>query len=392
MTALSSSSHVRRQALLLVGVVVLIACAGCSGIIADDDELPSGAEAASEYSELGVYNATLVFRSETNTVTSTVTRTVRPATGERYEVAVTNGNRRITVSNGTTTWTYTPEENDITVTAPDQSGDSGNQSEQLKRLFESVSDDQTSDSVVLSLFPAFSSHTGAVDGSATQAGFWTGPVNVSYEGTESVSGRDAFVFHMASTGDGTPPIQQTLYLDTEHYVILRGTWQGTVEVNGQTEQINGSMQVTDITFDPAVDDDIFEFNSPANATVSRPGQSIDTFESYDALVSATDKPVPSPQLPTDFEFDSGRETTSAVSLHYTNGTALIFLTRRTTGGLRAEAEQLTRNGRTYYYISQYKTDTVQWRCNGSIYSLGGPVDRETLLTIGDSVECVPAGE
>jgi outer membrane lipoprotein-sorting protein len=389
MTPLRSSSHVRRRALLLVGVGVLLVCAGCSGIAEDDPDIPSGAEVADEYADIGVYNATLVFRSANDTVRSTVNRTVRPATGERYEVTVMNGNRRITVSNETTFWTYTPAEGEVMVTAIEQSGDGRNQSQRLRQLFESVSSEQTSNSVVLPLFQAFSPHSGPSGESSTLAGFWTEPVNVSYEGVERVSGRDAFVFHMESSGDGNAQIEQTLFVDTEHYVVLRGEWQGTVELSGQTEQINRSMRVTDIEFDPAVDDDIFEFDPPDNATVSRPRRSIDTFESYDALVSGTEKPVPSPQIPTEFEFDSGSDTTSAVSLHYTNGTATIFLTRRTTGGLREDAERVTRNGRTYHYISQYQTDTVQWKCNGAIYSLGGPLDRETLLQIGDSVECLP---
>jgi outer membrane lipoprotein-sorting protein len=375
---------------LLVGVGVLLVCAGCSGIAEDDPDIPSGAEVADEYADIGVYNATLVFRSANDTVRSTVNRTVRPATGERYEVTVMDGNRRITVSNETTFWTYTPAEGEVMVTAIEQSGDGRNQSQRLRQLFESVSSEQTSNSVVLPLFQAFSPHSGPSGDSSTLAGFWTEPVNVSYEGVERVSGRDAFVFHMESSGDGNAQIEQTLFVDTEHYVVLRGRWQGSVEVNGRTEQINQSMTVRDIEFDPEVDDDIFEFDPPENATVSRPRQSIDTFESYDALVSGSDKPVPSPQIPAEFEFDSGRDTTSAVSLRYTNGTATIFLTRRTTGGLREDAEQITRNGRTYHYIDTYQSDTVQWKCDGAIYSLGGPLDRETLLQIGDSVECLPA--
>ncbi|WP_436934323.1 LolA family protein [Halovenus marina] len=373
---------------MTAGLGVLLLLAGCSGLAGDEPELPTGETAAEQFSDVGVYNATVVFTTDNGTTSNTIERTVRPSTGERYAVTAVDGERQITVSNGTTIWNYSPADNEVLVISTEGTGGVRNQSRQIRQLFESVAAEQPTEPVVLPIFSAFTSSS--TSNSAVQPGFWSEPVEVSYEGVERVSGRDAFVFQMESTEDAETQLEQTLYVDTEHYVVLRGEWTVVAEINGETEHITGSMRVEDIEFDPTVDDDIFEFVPPENATVSRPGQSIDRFESYDALVSGSDKPVPSPQLPADFEFESGTNATDAVSLRYTNGTADIFVTRRTTGGVREEAEQVTRNGRTYYYLGQSGVDTIQWRCDGAIYSVSGPVDRETLLTIGDSVECVPA--
>lgn len=389
-----SSSRLRRRVLLIAAVAILVSLAGCSGLLESDPELPSGAEAAEQFSSVDVYNATLVFetRMDNETTTSRIERTVRPATGERYEEVIRNGNRTITVSNGTTTWTYSPADDEVTVVSVDDSNGGTNQSEQIKQLFESIETDETDGILVTPLLPPFSgSWSQGSDGSSgTETGFWTDPVEVSYEGVETVSDRETHVVTMESAEDAERRMEQTLYVDTEYYVVLRGEWEMEIETGEQVRQVSGSMRVEDVEFDPAVDDDIFEFEPPDNATVSRVGQNISRFESYDALVTESDKPVPSPEVPSDYEFRSGTITTDAVSVVYTNGTADIFVTRRTTGDVRGEAEEIRRNGRTYYYDDQFGSSTVQWRCGDVIYSAGGQIDQETLLTIADSVQCPPS--
>lgn len=393
MSFFGSLPHARRRLVLVAALAALLLVAGCSGSTESEPELPSGTEAAEQRSALDAYNATLVFESKNDTITSRTALTVRPATGERYEETVTDGNRRITVSNGTTTWSYRPADSEVTITSVEQSSGAHNRTTRIRKLFEAVAGEQTTERQVIPFFPLLSpTSTASGSGPASQTGLWSGPVEVRYEGVETVGDRDAHAFEMESAGETDKQMRQSLFVDTEYYVVLQREWELELQVAGESERIAGSMRVEDIEFDPAIDDDIFEFEPPENASVTRPGRNIDSFESYDALVAGSDTPVPSPQLPAGFEFESGTNATSGVTLLYTNGTADVFVSRRTTGGVRDEAEQITRSGRTYYYIDRRDRGTVQWTCDGVVYAVGGEVDRETVLGVADTVECLPPGE
>lgn len=390
MSFFGSLPHARRRLVLVAALAALLLVAGCSGSTESEPELPSGTEAAEQFSTLGAYNATVVFESKNDTITSRSELTVRPATGERYEEVVTGGNRRITVSNGTTTWSYRPADNEVTITSLEGGSGPRNQTSRIRKLFEAVEGEQATESQVVPFFPLLSPTSAAPASSpAAQTGLWSGPVEVRYEGVEAVGDRDAHAFEMESAEGTDKQMHQSLYVDTEHYVVLQREWELELQVAGESERIAGSMRVEDIEFEPTLHDDIFEFEPPENASVTRPGRNIDSFESYDALVAGSDKPVPSPQPPAGFAFDSGSNTTSGVTLVYTNGTADVFVTRRTTGGVREEAEQITRSGRTYFYIDRRDRRTVQWACDGAVYAVGGQVDRETVLGVADTVQCLP---
>jgi outer membrane lipoprotein-sorting protein len=367
--------------------------AGCTGPVDSDPALPTGSEAAEQFSSVDVYNATLVSEIQfgNETTESRIEQTVRPTTGEQYQVSTVDGNRTITVSNGTTTWIYRPADEEVTITT-DNDSQQINRTEQIRTLFDSIEGDGTDglDGVpIITLFPA---SPGSDDGSTTETAFWTDPVEVSYEGVETVSGREAHVVRMESVEDTERQMKQTLYLDAEHFVTLRGEFEMELDRNSGTERIDGQVQLEDVEFDPAVDDDIFQFEPPENATVSTVGEDIQQFEHYSALAEATDKPVPAPQLPDDFEFERGSATQNAVSLVYTNDSTNIFVTRRTTGEIPDDTTTITQDGRTYYFSDRYGSKTVQWRCGDAIYSVGGQIGRDTLLNVAGSVQCRPGDE
>jgi outer membrane lipoprotein-sorting protein len=380
---------------VLASLALLLSLAGCSGVLKSDPELPSGDEAAEQFSSVDVYNATLVYETQlqNQTITNTIERTIRPATGERYDVVTTDGTRRITVSNGTTTWTYTPADNEVTVISLDGSN-ATTTPEQIRQLVESVEREETNEVLVAPILPPIpgTAPKESDENSTTQMDIWTDPVEVTYDGVETVAGRETHVITMETVEGAENQMEQTMYLDAEHYVPLQAEWN--IEVNGTAgpQQTTGSMRVEAIDFDPAVDDTLFEFEPPENATVSTPGQDIRTFESYDAIVAESDRPVPDPEVPSDFEFGTGSLTSDTVSIGYANETAQLFISRRTTGELTAEAEQIDWNGRTYHYDEQFGSNTVQWTCGDAIYSIvSANLDRETLLEIADTVQC-PSSE
>ena len=395
MTGRYSLSRSRRQLVVLAVLAVLVSLAGCSGVLESDPELPSGDEAADQFSSVDVYNATLVFETQlpNQTITNTIERTIRPATGERYEVVTTDGTRRITVSNGTTTWTYTPADNEVTTVSLDESNATITP-EQIRQLFESAGREETDGVLVAPILPPIpATERQEADNSAPQTVLWTDPVDVNYDGVETVAGRETHVITIETAEDDDRQMEQTMYFDAEYYVLLQAEWR--IEANGTAgpQATTGSMRVDEIDFDPDVDDAMFEFEPPEDATVSTPAQGIRSFESYDAIVAESNRPVPDPEVPSDFEFESGSLTPDTVSVGYTDGTANIFVSRGTTGELAEEAEQIDRNGRTYYHNEEAGSNTVQWTCGDTLYSIvSDRLDRETVLEIADTVQCPSSAE
>lgn len=386
---LDSLSSRRRTALLCLLAVSLLV-AGCSGLTNDEPELPDGEEAAERFSSLDAYNATLVTETTFNNQTSEarIERTVRPSTGEQYQVSRGDGNQTITVSNGTTTWIYRPATNSVTITQFEQ-GQQSNRTEQIQTLIDSVEDDESSGTRAMPILPFFSASSSGDSTSTTETDFWSDPLRVSYEGVETVDGRETHVISMQSAEGAERQLNQTLYFDAEYFVVLKGEYEMTLEEDGTT--VAGKIELKDVDFDPNVSDDIFEFEPPANATVERPTEDIDQYESYSELEQASEKPVPDPSVPAEFEFDTGTVTQNGTSLLYTDGSTTLILTRRQAGTIPEEAEQITRDGRTYYYSERFGTHTIRWECGDTLYSISGDLDKETLLDIGASVECHQSG-
>lgn len=370
---------------VLVGALLL---AGCSGITSDEPELPDGEAVVEQFTSVGVYNATLTVETTAGNRTTEIRaeRTIRPTTGEYYEVSVIDGNRTITVSNGTTQWLYRPEQNTVTVVKVDGE-EQLNRTDQLRQLFDSIGTDQESSRQILPIVPRFTAAADSDDSSTLQTDRWSDPLEVSYEGTETVAGREAYVITLESVEGGERQVEQTLYLDTEWFVFLQMEWEIEAERDGERERTTGRMTFETVEFDPTVNEELFEFEPPANATVRRIGDHVGQFRNYSAVVRESDQPVPEPQVPADFEFERGTVTTEAVNLQYTDGTSTLYVARRTTDEEINDGEEIGRDGRTYYYRDRGAGNSLQWACGDAIYSVAGELDREGVLDVASSVRC-----
>lgn len=381
------SSRSKRQVVLVCALAVVLVLAGCSGLSSDDPELPDGEEAAERFESVDTYNITWEQRTtfDNETTELTMKQTIRPSTGERYIETHNDGTRNITVSNGTTTWTYSPDQNEVTITQRD-GGVVANQSDQIRQLVDAVETDETElqRTPILPLFTAGARSSGS---SSVQTDLWTDPIQVSYEGVETVAGREAHVISMESTDDADREMKQTQYLDAEHFVVLKTS----MELDGEVSDVEIEIEVENVEFNPGLDDDIFEFEIPENATVDRIGENIDQYESYDQVQRETAGHVPDPTVPGDFEFEIATVTNETVGLTYSNGTANLMVLRRESGEMSDAAREIQQNGRTYYFTEEFGT-AIQWQCGEQLYSVqsfgpGDNIDREILLDVAASVEC-----
>lgn len=369
-----------RQAVALCALAAVLLLAGCSGALEDSPDLPNGDEAVERLSSVAVYNETVTVDSTSGNETREfrIERTVRPATGERYQVVYRDGNKTVTVSNGTTTWVYQPAVNEAT-RIQTEGVTTSNQTAQVRELVDSLdTDDGTSPSIV-PIGPLLTpDSTGK--GLYNATGFGPDTLRTEYRGVETVSGRETYVIGIESTESTEQEIQQTVYFDTETFVVMRQEYNATVA----GERIEDQRRVQSITFDPDVDESLFEFDPPDNTTIRT---RIEQYGSYAALERAADGHVPEPSVPTGFEFDAGSLTDETVSLQYTNPPERLSVSRSTAVEIDDSLERVDYRGRTYSVRERTETTTVQWRCNNSVYTVGGALDRDGLLEIADSIEC-----
>lgn len=372
----------RRQAVAIVALAVALLFTGCSGLFGDEPALPDGDEAVERLNSAGIYNVTMTVESTFgNESTETrIERTIRPSTGEQYQVTIRNGTRTTVVSNGTIRWVYRPGANEVQRI---QTNGSQQQSpaEQIRKLVDNVSTDDETGISIVPISPLFGSGSTAGNGSYSETIVGSEPTMTQYRGVETVNGRETHVIRMESPPDAENERQQTIYYDSEYFVPMKAEYEITV----RGEHVEGEMRVQSVEFSPSVDDSIFEFDPPENATVIT--TTIREYENYTALRRASDGHVPDPDVPSEFEFELGTLTDRGLTLQYTDGPATISLTRSTRGEVRADSERIDRQGRTYYYSDQFRTKAVQWRCDDTVYTLSAELERDRLLTVGGSVDC-----
>jgi outer membrane lipoprotein-sorting protein len=380
------SPPVSRRTAAVVALAVALLLAGCSGALDGDPDLPDGDEAVERLSSVGVYNATLVTESTVGneTTETSIEHTIRPATGERYQVTRRDGNRTVLVSNETTTWVYQPAVNRVQriQTVGQQQAD---RREQLRELIDSLDTDDETEAPIAPLLPVFGSRS-VDDSSFSETTVRAEPMQAQYRGVETVNGRDAHVVRLETTPEAENEIRQTVYYDAEYFIVLQSEYEMTVE----GDSVTGRTQVKSIDFDPSVDDEIFEFDPPENATVLN--TSIEQYGNYTALSRASDGHVPDPDLPPEFEFDSGQRQGQNITLQYTSGVESVTVSRFVAAAeLPGDLDTVDHQGRTYQYRDSPRGRLIRWECGDSLYTVSGDLERDTLLDVGASIDC-PASD
>ncbi|PSP17616.1 hypothetical protein BRC62_04470 [Halobacteriales archaeon QH_10_67_13] len=282
-----------------LAVVCVLALAGCTAFLADSAELPGPGAVEETHDSLeayGIEGTYVVSGLENESPIRTETSVIaRPGTGEMYEETVNeSGARTISVSNGTTRWVYTVGERTVT-RFPAQ--ESLRDTAVVVDLVAAVNNASGSDPP--QLFPAFRGvGTGQDPAGTTAASVGVSEsVAVSYEGTETVAGRQTHVIATErpaadNASADAPKTQQRVYVDSEWYVILKV--EAETRVDDRTYRTK--FVVESVEFEPDVDDGLFEFEPPENATVVDPTSRYETIQNYEALAGAVPDP-PDPDTP-----------------------------------------------------------------------------------------------
>ena len=386
---------------LVVVVAVGFVAAGGAVILSDESPRPSpeAVDNASErYRSLDGFAATMV---STTTIGNETTRTVRrvttrPGTSKYRAVAVgnTTAGFDLAVSNGTTVWYYDGDNETVQRIQLDVGESRGGvllQSSYVERLLEAAlggSNESRSGVSTLPMVsaPAEPAPSGSLSGNASSLS-----LNVSYLGTERVSGRETYVLELTESGDADRLQNYTarLWVDTEWFAPLRQ--QTNFTVDGQ--QFGTVTRYRNVSFDPDLSDVSFRFEPPADANVTvETGPSLTRYDSRDALARNASLSVPDPDLPGEFRFQQGVHTTGAnrlVTLQYTNGTTSFSVTvSNSTSVAATEGREVEIGSATGRLQTLAGSTLVSWNCDGQSYSVtGSNVGNETVLDVARSIGC-----
>lgn len=365
-----------------VAVVCVLGLAGCTGaFLADDPELPGSGAVEETHESLEAYsiNRTYVISGLENEspIRTETTMTARPGTGEVYEETVNgSGARTISVSNGTTRWVYIEGTGTVTRFS---ALESQRNTAVVVDLVAAVNNASGSDPP--QLFPAFrGAGTGQASTETTVAPVGVSEsVTVSYEGTETVAGRQTHVIatERPAAADNAsadaPRTKQRVYVDAEWYVILK---------------FEAETRFDDRMYRTSFVAERVEFEPPENTTVVDPTSRYETIEDYEPLADAVPDP-PDPDVPDRFDF--GRtmvnEEAGGVIAEYTDDETRLVVSRTPASDAPApDGEPVSLGDRTGYYTDD-SIPTVAWTCGDHRYEVLGELDQTRLVSVAASVTC-----
>ena len=412
-----------RRMRLYAAVVLVVVAVPVTGLVAvsalsGETDPPTGTigqDAADRLASMDGFNATVerTFIGPNGTRNSTIRHSARPGTGLFREVSVRgDGPGRLTVSNGSTQWVYDRQNNTVTTFSTDATQPRYvRRGERIERLFARLNvsraaiDERkqvSSEAPVIRLPVDRSPQQPRQQSTTGRANTSTGNVTLVYNGTATVSGREAYILELGSQSPARAStlfgnFTRRMYVDTEWFLPLRT--EVSYEVDG--DRFRTTRVLRNVTVNPGLDDSLFTFTPPENATVTSLLPELDTsvYRDRAALATNTTLPVPDPDLPASFGLDSARLTTGEVrslSLTYTNDTAAfsVGVTARSAfnatpnGTNLSFGRNLTVNGQNATYNRFATTRAVQWSCAGYQYSVSGQgVPRDPVVRVAESVEC-----
>lgn len=383
----------RRRLLVALALVTVVALAGCSTLFGgngDEPGLPPGEEAAETYLSLDGYEATAHYEYSD-----------RPDRRAHIEEDVDSGRSRVEwlapesragsvqIYNGSAVVRYNATKNEyIRIdTSGLESYEDGAQ--HLARAINTAREEGTT---TIDQPPAGGAPLPKVPEGQTDAD--TDPkrtFEMSYEGTETVAGREAHVISYDAVGTvENGMVEQTVWVDTEHFFTLKSTQVSTYDGNESTF----TFRLSNVTVEPGLTAEDYRFDPPADATLNRSeSYDVTAYDSRTALSNAAAISVPSPAVPDRFSLARAShivgQNFTAVQLRYQTSSAALVVTK--TSELRytnlTEGERVSIGGQSGRYRTSGTRALAVWECGEFVYTVTGGVQKSTLLDVARSVEC-----
>lgn len=378
----------RQHVFALLLLISVLSLAGCSLVFGTESTLPTGEEAAESYRSLDGYSATAHIEQSDD-----------PDRRIRIHVDPDDGNSRVNVleppheagniyvTNGSTIVRYNETKNEyatISTAGLDRFERGAQRIEDA--IVAAREGGKTSDSP-----PVGGAPLPVVPEAGNGSGGGSAQFVVSFEGTEQIAGREAYKIAYEAAGDRTQGVvEQTVWVDTEHFVTLKATQVSRFDGNRSTY----TFRLSNVTFEPGFESGHFEFDPPAGATQNESESfSQQTYDTRTALVEAAGMAVPDPAVPARFSLVSANHIRgtnfTAVQLRYRASTSRIFVTKTTEQSYTnlTAGEAVSLGDRTGRFRTAGTRALVVWECEDRIYTVVGNVPKQVLLDIARSVAC-----
>lgn len=372
---------------VIVGVLAVVTWSFAFTGTGTADRPQIDADVQQRYGSIDGVNATrttTITRNGTVASQTTYEATLRPGT-EKKRLAVTNSTTQrydLRVSNGSMLWLYDQRRGNATRIS--LSGVKPDRGERLQRLLATLNTStETTDSRPVEPLPV-------VPRAERHPAEPTAAMAVSYRGTESVDGREAYVIHVAPKND-TAAYEQTVWVDTERFFPVKKRTAWTTD----GEHTVVTTTYTNVSYDTSLSEDVFTPDFPDGTSVTVP-ETPDTvtYESVSALETETEIRVPEPDIPPGYDLTYATQTRGqirGVGLRYANRTGLITVAKYNyTYSLSDDDEQVTVDGRQAQ-LTRGPTSSVSWSCESYRYTVRGEgVSADRLITVGRSIGCSAA--
>lgn len=351
-----------------------------------------GADASEEFAAVDGLTATrtTVVERGNRTSETVVDVALRPGTDlRRTELVTGDRSHEVTASNGSVLWLYDADGEEVT-RIPLSSTPAGESTtgDRVERLFAALNVTQPSESTSRTMEGPISplpivpeTSTAAEAPTATNDS-----VAVSFDGTATVDGREAYVLRVESTGDSSA-FEQRLWVDRKTFFPLQ---RQTSWTDGGTP-VSVTTTYENVTVNPGLDAETFRFDPPSDLTVETPETPETTaFDSVADVRAATTAPVPTLDVPPSFRLTYATATDGRIlgaGVRYANETALVTAAtyNRT---LPLEGERTTSVGDHEAVVDVGPTTSVSWNCGDYRYTVRGQgVSVEFLVELARSVDC-----
>ncbi|GAB7017932.1 LolA family protein [Halostagnicola bangensis] len=380
-------SRLRAALLLTLGLVVI---AGCAGIIGDDLSGDDLQDELNESEPPEAVSATLVteatFSNETIEVTEDLWMRSDGASRSESEYGTT---ATTSVDDGTQIWTETEGTNTVTVMDSeepfgDRLGATYDANEQLLEEFDIAEIDETTvdghDVYHLVLEPEGNESIDRSIDIAMGDSIYSVPVGSA--GGESTS-----------AGLTDDPERTELWLDREHFF--------PVKYEFETADGGYTMEYQDLTFDPDIADEKFEYEPPENATVEEINLPSRTeFDTVGQADLAVDFDVEAPTYePESYDLETvsvskheAENRTNVRSSYATADDSLLSVEATDDPDAFAfdgESIQIGNRTGTIDRMESIETVRLTWTCGDIGYYVGGPQDlgEETVVSVAESISC-----
>ncbi len=221
--------------------------------------------------------------------------------------------------------------------------------------------------------------------------------DLSYEGTESVNGRSAYVLNITPR-DETELVQDITnihaWVDCKNWMLLG------IEMYDPDGNLAVKSEYQDITFNTGIPDSEFIFEVPEGAVIveesfeDRIPHEMTLEDARDNLSFDLKTPL---CLPDGCEFDHAVVFgENRVSLMYTNGSELLHISEWVSDAVDhiepeiSDLEIVSINGTDGEFGSVFDINTLRWSVDGIEYSLSGTITKEEILRVAESVGSIPS--